>query len=170
MATVPLAAPAVVGANVTVIVQVVPAASVPPLVVQVPPDMANCGPPVGTVKVPPARAMFPVFDTINVFAGLVVPVNWLPNASEVADTVNVRTGATPVPVRPTGDPEIVTLPVMDAVPVDAPRAVGEYVTRIVQVEVAARVPPHVPPALANGAVTVTVIPVKLAPPVLFRVR
>jgi hypothetical protein len=114
--------------------------------------------------------MFPVFDTINVFAGLVVPVNWLPNASEVADTVNVRTGATPVPVRPTGDPEIVTLPVMDAVPVDAPRAVGEYVTRIVQVEVAARVPPHVPPALANGAVTVTVIPVKLAPPVLFRVR
>ena len=89
--------------------------------------------------------------------------------------VALTTGVIPVPVRPTGEPVTPTLAVMVAVPVEAPTAVGEKTTLMVQVapppaSVAAQVPPAAPAGLENGAVTTTVIPVKVAVPVLCRVR
>src|SRR5271169_4143449 len=81
------------------------------------------------------------------------------------------TSATPVPLSATGEPVISTLAVTVTVPVAAPVTVGENTTVMVQVPVVVvRVAPQVPPALENGAVTTTVMPVRLAVPVLCRVR
>jgi hypothetical protein len=75
--------------------------------------------------------------------------------------VRVALAAKPVPERRTGEPVTPTLALMVTEPVAAPTAVGENTTVMVQVP-GASVPVQVPPALANGAVTATVIPVKLA--------
>jgi hypothetical protein len=86
-------------------------------------------------------------------------------------TLPIAASVTPVPLRPTGEPVTATLPVMVAVPVAAPAAVGENRTVMVQVPVATvRVPVQVPPTLEKGAVTATVTPVKDAVPVLVRVK
>jgi hypothetical protein len=131
--------------------------------------------PLPKVNVPPAKPTLPVFVTVRVRALLVVPVAQLPNASGLGDTVAERVAARPVPVSETGEPTTGTLPVMVTVLVGAgPAAVGENTMPIVHVAPAANVPPHVPPAvpvgLENGAVTVTVIPVRAPPPVLCSVR
>jgi hypothetical protein len=119
------------------------------------------------VKVPPARAELPVLVTVTVRALLVVPVAQFPNASGFGVTVARCVAATPVPLSETGEPVTVTFPAMVAVPVTVPGgAVAVNVTVMVQVAPAARVVPQVPPALENGDVTATVMPVRLAPPVL----
>jgi len=51
-------------------------------------------------------------------------------------------GATPVPVRVTGEPAMVTLPVIVAEPVEATVAVGENITLIEQLLDAAKVVPQ----------------------------
>src|ERR1700674_2797001 len=77
-------------------------------------------------------------------------------------------GATPVPERATGEPATGTFAVIVTVPAAGPKAVGENTTLIVQVLPATKLTPQVPPAaaLANGAVTVMLIPVSVALPVL----
>jgi hypothetical protein len=69
------------------------------------------------VKVPPARAEFPVFVTVRVRGLLVVPVAQLPKASELGVTVAVCVAATLFPVRVTGEPVTATLPVIASDPV-----------------------------------------------------
>ena len=77
-----------------------------------------------------------------------------PRTAEVVQVVGVRvavtTPATPVPLRPTGEPVTVTLPVMVSVAFTRPGAVGENATLIVQVLAPARVPVQVPPAAPAG--------------------
>jgi hypothetical protein len=86
----------------------------------------------------------------------------------------LTTGATPVPVRVTGEPATVTLPVIVAVPVEVASAVGENTTLIMQMLAGAKVVPQFPPAAnggrEKGAVITTVIPVSVPAPVLCRMR
>jgi hypothetical protein len=90
--------------------------------VQVPPAVPvgrekGCGVPPPKVKAPPARAEFPVFVTVRVSGLLVVPVAQLPKASEFGVTVAVCVATTLFPVRETGEPVTVTLPVIASDPV-----------------------------------------------------
>jgi hypothetical protein len=64
--------------------------------------------------------------------------------------VALMTAATPVPLRATGEPVIVTLPVIVSVALTSPVAVGENTTLIVQVAPAAKVAVQVPPAAPAG--------------------
>src|ERR1700687_2419774 len=84
MASVPVAAPAAVGRNTTLMVQVVPAARVVP---QVPPA-APAGRAKGPVnaKVMPVAVVPPVFLSVRVCAERLVP-----NASDVGDTLRTAT-------------------------------------------------------------------------------
>jgi hypothetical protein len=86
----------------------------------------------------------------------------------------LTTGATPVPVRVTGEPLTATLPVIVAVPVEVTGAVGEKTTLIMQILRGAKVPVQFPPAAPvgreKGAVIATVIPVSVPAPVLCRMR
>jgi hypothetical protein len=170
-----LKAAAVVGANVTLIVQVAATARAAPQVPPAPPAgrAKGCGVPPPKVNVPPASAWLPVLVTVNVSALLVVPVAQLPNAKGLGDTLAVKVAAIPVPLNVTGEPFTVALPVMVAVPFTAPGAVGVNTMSIVHVAPAARVAAHVPPAAPagreNGAVTTTAVPVKFDPPVLCNV-
>lgn len=110
------------GLNRTPIVQEAPTARA---AVQVPPDRANdpATVPVGAtvtapnVNAPPARATLPVLVTVTNLTLLVVPLSQLPKASEVGETVTVRAGTAPVPVRATGEPFTGTLDEIVAVPV-----------------------------------------------------
>jgi hypothetical protein len=78
--------------------------------------------------------------------------------------------ATPFPLKETGELITGTFAVIDTEPVDAPNTVGEYVTKIVQVALAASVVPQVPPLRANGPGTETVMPVAPTVPLLVRVN
>jgi hypothetical protein len=126
--------------------------------------------PAPKVKVPPARAIVPVLVTVRLRALLVVPVAQLRKASGLGLTLALLAEAIPVPVRVTGEPVTATFPVIVAVPDAAPVAVGENTTVMVQVAAGVSVALQVPPDCENGAVTTTVIAVRLAPPVLCSVR
>jgi hypothetical protein len=76
----PVTAPAAVGINVTVMVQVEPAVNIP---VQVPPALVN-GPVTATVT--PVRLAPPVFDRVRVCAALVTPTTLL-KVSDVGETL-----------------------------------------------------------------------------------
>jgi hypothetical protein len=78
---------------------------------------------------------------------------------------------TPVPLSATGDPVTVALvPVIVAVPLAAPAAVGLNRTLMVQVAAAASVAVQLPPLRLKGAVTATAMPVKAPVPVLCSVK
>jgi hypothetical protein len=62
----------------------------------------------------------------------------------------LTTAATPVPLRPTGEPFTATFAVIVRVWFTVPAAVGEKTTLMVQFEPAARVVPQVPPADPAG--------------------
>ena len=87
-------------------------------------------------------------------------------------SVALITEAVPVPLKDTGDPVTVTLPVMVNVPATGPVTDGENTTLMVQVPAAAvSVAPQVPPAAPAGLEKVgdekaSVLPVRLAAPVL----
>ena len=119
-------------------------------------------PPAIFIAVVPVR-LVPVRVTL-----IVVPRR--PEVGEIDVSVG---GPMPVPVSVTGEPmtgtlaEILTLPLNDAA------VVGLNTILIVQLEPAASVATQVPPAPPagrwNGAETVTVIPVAVAPPLFLRV-
>ncbi len=59
-------------------------------------------------KVPPASAPVPVLATVTFMIEL-LPVPTFPKANGLGDAVAVSVGATPVPVRETGEPVTVAL-------------------------------------------------------------
>jgi hypothetical protein len=83
----------------------------------------------------------PVFWSVELWAALVVPVSCEPKVRLVG--VRVTAGAVPVPVRATlcGLPAASSVTVMPALRL--PAAVGEKVTEIVQLALAASVVGHV---------------------------
>lgn len=164
----------VVGAYCTLMVQEAPTARATP----------QLGAPAGNVpvvirengaarllNVPPASAVLPVLVTVRLRIA-VVPVAKLPKANGLGLTVAER-GATPVPVKATGE---LTTPtpaaVIVTVPVAGPVAVGVKTTLMVQEVLAARVAPQVPPNVgrAKGADTTMELMVVAVENVLVRVR
>src|SRR5258707_13041123 len=98
----------------------------------------------------PVRFTFHVLVSVNTCVGPAVPMPRVAVGLQVAGVrVAVRTGVTPVPLRPTGEPVTATLALMVNVPVDAPAAVGVNTTLIVQLPVTtlrvAGAGPQVPP-------------------------
>jgi hypothetical protein len=109
-----------------------------------------------------------------------VPARGLPPAARVMRSglgvMDTVPGATPVPLKLTGDPVTATLPVIVSVPVTlaAGGAMGEKTTLMVQVAPKASVAPHVPPAAPaglekRGEEKASAIPVRFAVPVLLSV-
>ena len=130
--------PVVVGVNVTVIVQLPPAATEPPHVFVSPKSPALV--PVSWMLVM-VKAAFPVLFRVTTWEALGVRRVWLPKFKVVA--VRLTKEVVPVPVRATvcglGVPLLVS--VKEAVRV--PLAEGVKVTLIVQVAPAATDPPQV---------------------------
>ena len=89
-------APPPLGVNVTLIVQLAPAARVAPHVVV----LAKLFAFVPVIVIPVmAIAALPVFDSVTLRAALVTFTSWFPNASDVGD--RLATGLVPVPERAT---------------------------------------------------------------------
>src|SRR5208283_2442533 len=160
--------PAAEGVNVTLSVQLPPAASELPQVV-----VSAKSPGLAPVNAIPLRdrAAFPVLFSVTVCAALVVPRFWPLKVRLVG--VTPANGALPVPVRLTVWGLLVPLSVMVNEAVRVPGAVGANVTLRVQVPPAATELPQVlvsekSPALVPA--TWMPVMVKLALPVLFRVR
>src|SRR5215469_7918618 len=173
--SVPFTRTCAIGLNRTLIVHVAPAARVPPQVpAAAPVGLKNRGE--ENARLMPVRLAFPVLCSVRVMDALVLNSGTFPNAN--GPPVTLPIAVTPVPVSDTGDPVTPALAVIVTVPVFPPVLVGEKVTVIVQVEFAANVAPHVPPACANwfGVVgllvvaTTTLMPVAAPVPVLCSVR
>ena len=105
----------------------------------------------------PVRVTLPVLVRVNAWVGSrpqAITPKPVPGQFRVWRTVQLvgvrvalTTAATPVPLSATGEPVTGTLPVMVTVPFARPGgAVGENVTRMVQLAFAAKVAPQVPPA------------------------
>ena len=90
------------GVNTTLKVQAAPTAKVVPQLPPPPKPPARVkGVVAPKVKVPPLRASLPVFVTVMVLAGLVVPIPWLPKAKELGETVkDAVPGADPNSIAP----------------------------------------------------------------------
>jgi hypothetical protein len=160
--------PAAEGVNVTLSVQLPPAASELPHVV-----VSAKSPGLAPVNAIPLRdkAAFPGLFSVTVWPALVVPRFWPLKVRLVG--VTPANGALPVPVRLTVWGLLVPLSVMVNEAVRVPGAVGANVTLMVQVPPAATELPQVlvsekSPALVPA--TWMPVMVKLALPVLFRVR
>jgi hypothetical protein len=131
--------PVAVGLNVTLIVQVAPAATLPS-------QLFVCAK--SDVFVP-ANAMllivsaeFPVLVSVTALAALVVFTIWFPNASDVGDRLTVG-AAVPVPDKLTVWGLPAALSTIVTVPVRVPATVGENVTLIVQLPPGATLAPQV---------------------------
>jgi hypothetical protein len=159
--------PEAVGVNVTLIVQLLLAASELPHVV-----VSAKSPGLVPINAMPLmlKAAFPVLFSVTVWAALVVARFWLLKVRLVGVTPTI--GPTPVPVRLTVCGLPLTLSAMLTEAVRLPTATGVNVTLIVQVPPAATELPHV---LVTGKSpgSVPVVPrlviAKLAFPVLVRV-
>ena len=116
-------------------------------------------------------AALPVFESVTVWAALVVPTFWLANVNEVGERLAAAVdAATPEPVRLAvwGLPLALSVTVTLAVLV--PDAVGLKVTLIAQVAPAATEDPQVPePAKAKSPPMVRLLIVSVAFPVLLSV-
>jgi hypothetical protein len=138
---VPVAAPTAVGAKSTATVQV-PLAGTAVEVEQVVPDVARPKGPVTTMALM-LRLVLPPLVSVTVCALLVVPTNWPAKAAGVERLTPV-VDAVPVPLRLTvcvvGIPLL--LSVIVTVPAWAPTVVGSKLTAIVQLPLAATVPPE----------------------------
>jgi hypothetical protein len=127
----------------------------------------------------PVRVMLPVLVNVKLCAGssaqAIAGVGqfrvWL-GLQLVGVSVALTMSAMPVPVRVTGDPTTVALPLMVRLPVTAPVAVGLNTTLIVQAAPFASVAAQVPPAVAraNRVVNTSPVKVKVAPEVLVTVN
>src|SRR6516165_4710426 len=133
----------------------------------------------------PVSGTLPVLVSVNAWAGsraqaaIPRPVPGQLAAWTGAHVAGVSeaaiTGATPVPVSPTGEPVTATLARIVRVPVTVPRAVGVNTTLMVQVAPFARVAVQVPPAVPAGREKtafekVSEMPVPGAVPVLCSVK
>ena len=127
----------------------------------------------------PVSATDPVFWSVKRVDGSneqrAIPIVPTPGQLRTWDTVHVAgvtlaliTEGAPVPLRDTGEPATTKLPVMLAVPLAGPSAVGVNTTLMEQFPPAPSVVPQVPPDWENGAVKVkaTAIPVRVTLPVL----
>lgn len=143
IATDPVRAPTADGVNVTAIVQVAFAATVPPLTHV--PDLEKSTalvPP--TVMVVSVRFAVPVFFSVTVCAGLAEPTVTLPKARPVLG-VSVIAGAaaaTPVPESDTACGLPAALSDTEIDPVFAPSVVGLKLTLILQLRPAPRLAPQ----------------------------
>jgi hypothetical protein len=91
------------------------------------------------------RGTFCSLVSVTVLTALVVPSYWVPNDSEVGES---STGGIPVPVRAAVSGVLGALVLtVSEVAGTAPRAVGDRVSRMVQLELAASVLTHVPPVI-----------------------
>jgi hypothetical protein len=132
--------PATVGLNVTLIVQLLPAATLAPHVLP-------CAKSPAFVPVTPmldiASGLPPLLLSVTVCAALVLPTDCVPKLKLLAERLTVGGVATPVPVSET----VCGLPVASSVIVTAatrlPAAVGLNVTLIVQLAPPATLAPHV---------------------------
>jgi hypothetical protein len=118
--------PDAVGVNVTLMVQLAPAAT------ELPQVLVWAKSPLAETLVRFSEAL-PVFESVTVCAALVVPTVWLVKVNEEAERLTTGAeAAAPVPVRLTdcGLPEV--LSAMLKVPVRVPDAVGVNVVLIVQ--------------------------------------
>jgi hypothetical protein len=159
--------PAAVGVNVTLIVQLLLAATEPAHVVvsAKSPGLA----PVNAMLLM-ARGAFPVFCSVKVWGPLVVPRFWLLNVRGVVGTL--ATGALPVPMRFTVCGLPWALSAMLTAAVRLPMAAGVNVTLIVQLPFTATVLPQVlvtVKSLGFAPVVPMLVMVKLTFPVLVRV-
>jgi hypothetical protein len=128
----------VVGVNVTLTVQLAPAATLVPQVLvwlKLPLFV-----PVIVILVR-FSVPVPVLDKVTACAALLVPNNWLLNVSEVGERLTA--GATPVPVRLTAWGLPLALSVIVTAALRAPVAVGLNVTLMVQLAAAATLVPQV---------------------------
>jgi len=130
-------APAPLGENATLIVQVVPTASVGPQVLLVIVNWRGFAPP-SAMRVIVSGAV-PVLDKVNANGALVVPLGTLPKLLEAG--VRVATAWPPVPVRVTLAGLATSDVAMATVPVSTPVVVGANRTVIVQLLPAARETP-----------------------------
>src|SRR2546425_2794723 len=124
MLIVPVKRPGIVGAKVTLMVQLAPAARLlPQLLVWKKFKLATM----------PAmvRVALPLFISVTAIGRLLVPTVWLPVTVRLGGT-SVTTGATPVPVRVIVRGLPLPLSVIMIAPVLLPRAVGVKVTLMVQ--------------------------------------
>ena len=95
-------------------------------------------------------------EVVEVLVRVTVPVPFRglgPAASVIVKglgVIDTAPGGTPVPLRAIGEPVMATLAPTVSVAFTNPLAVGENTTLMVQVAPAARVAPHVPPAVPAG--------------------
>ena len=68
--------------------------------------------------------VLPSFDTVTVWAGLVVFTSWFPKPNDVGDTFKIGVGNTPVPESRTKVGEPLALLAIEMVPVTVPAVVG----------------------------------------------
>jgi hypothetical protein len=129
----PEARPVAVGVKVTVMVQLA-------LVARVAPQVLVCA--YGAAAVIPAILSVELPLLVSVTSALALaPINMLPRFSVVG--LSVTAGWTPVPLSEMVDGLVGASLRMVSVPLAAPVAVGEYVTVIVQLPLAANVAPQV---------------------------
>ena len=158
MLKVPVRIPEAVGVNVTLMVQLAPAAT------ELPQVSVSAKSPLAEILVI-VKVAEPVLLSVTVCAALVVPTVWLAKVIEVAERLAVVVGAVPVPVRLTvcGLPE--ALSVMLKVPVRIPEAVGVNVTLMVQLAPTATELPQVSVSVKSPLAEMLVI-VRATLPVL----
>ena len=146
--TEPRRLPEASGANVIVMVQLFPAATLAgQLLLWAKSPLA--------VTLEMARAALPVLVNVTVCAALMLPTAWLLNVSVLVERLTTGT-ASPMPDSGTVCVLPATFPVLSVtvrVPVLVPAAVGVNVTLIVQVVLAERIEPHVLLWLKSPAAT-----------------
>jgi hypothetical protein len=145
------------GANVTLTVQLAPAARVEPQLVVWLKSAALV--PVSEIEMP-VNEVVPMFVSVTTWAALLVPTFWLPNVRVVGVTFT----PVAVPVRDTvcGFPGALSLIETDAV--FDPAELGRNVTLIVQLAPAARLAAQVVVCRKSELLT----PVKVTPPIVMR--
>ena len=138
--SVPLAAPAALGAKLTLTAQLPPAATEPPLV-QLRPVTANAL--LLVAKDDSDKAAPPVFDSVTVCAALVLPMVVEAKLSVVGAALAAAVGAAaPLPLKATVVVFGLALCVKLSVPLAAPTALGAKLTLTLQLPPAATDPPE----------------------------
>src|SRR5437763_1975739 len=120
------------------------------------------------------KVAVPVFFSVTTCAALAVPTVWLPKLKEVGERLTAGVPVpddTPLPLRLTFCGLPVALSLTVTVPVRVPVVVGLKFTLIVQLVRAASDVPQVPsPARVKSPLTVMLLIVKVAVPVLVSVE
>ncbi len=139
MVIAPARVPMAVGAKLTLIVQLAPAATLPPFG-QVMPDAGKKSP-LGTMLAM-VNAALPVLVSVTVCGALIVPSAWLGNVRLIGDSLTAGPVSTALPVRLIFCGLSAALSAMVIVPVRRPGIVGVKATLMVQLAPAARLLPQ----------------------------